>query len=259
MSRTSNRSAGIGVGIGIGIGIVLVLLIGADAVAQTGGPSVTLNLGGDYEAGEITTTLQIVFLLTVLSLAPSLLIMTTCFTRIIVVFSLLRRALGTQQMPPSQLLIGLALFLTIFAMTPVWDRINQEALQPYLREEISQQEAFSKGVEPIRTFMLQRTREKDLGLFVRMSQSEKPRDRSEVPTRALLPAFAISELRMAFQIGFLLYIPFLVVDMIIAGILMAMGMLMLPPIMISLPFKLLLFVLVDGWYLIVRSLITPFR
>ena len=258
MRKALNRSDRTRAGVGIGIGLILVLLAGADAVAQTG-PSVTLNLGGDRDPGEITTTLQIVFLLTVLSLAPSLLIMTTCFTRIIVVFSLLRRALGTQQMPPNQLMVGLALFLTIFAMTPVWERINEEALQPYLREELSQRAAFQVGVEPIRTFMLQRTREKDLALFVRMSQTSKPRDGSEVPTRALLPAFAISELRMAFQIGFLLYIPFLVVDMIIAGILMAMGMMMLPPIMISLPFKLLLFVLVDGWYLIVQSLITPFR
>lgn len=258
MRKSPIRSAGIGIGLRFGIGLVLVLLTSTDAATQAG-PSITFDLNGASEAGEIATTLQIVFLLTVLSLAPSLLIMTTCFTRIIVVLSLLRRALGTQQMPPNQLLIGLALFLTVFVMTPVWDRVNDEALQPYLRDEISQKEAFQKGIGPIRTFMLQRTREKDLALFVRMSQRTKPRGPSEVPTRALMPAFAISELRMAFQIGFLLYIPFLVVDMVVAGILMAMGMMMLPPIMISLPFKLLLFVLVDGWYLIVRSLITPFQ
>ncbi len=207
----------------------------------------------------ISVSLQIIFLLTILSLAPSILIMMTAFTRIIVVFSFLRHAMGTQQMPPNQLLIGIALFLTLFIMAPVWDQVNTEALQPYLNEEISQSEAMAVGMGPIRNFMLKHTREKDLALFVHLAKMEKPKNSDEIPARIIIPAFVISELRISFQIGFLLYLPFIVLDMIVASLLMSMGMLMLPPIMISLPFKILMFVLVDGWYLLIDSLMGGFR
>jgi flagellar biosynthetic protein FliP len=208
---------------------------------------------------KISVLLEILLALTVLSLAPAILVLMTSFTRIIVVFSFLRHALGTQQMPPNQVLIGLALFLTCFLMTPVWQRINQEALQPYLTSEVSQQEAFSKAIQPLRQFMLKQTREKELALFVKTAKLERPQNSAEVPTLVLLPAFVISELKTAFQIGFLIYIPFLIIDMVVASVLLSMGMMMLPPIMISLPFKLLLFVLVDGWWLLVGSLVQSFH
>jgi flagellar biosynthetic protein FliP len=208
---------------------------------------------------KISVLLEILLALTVLSLAPAILVLMTSFTRIIVVFSFLRHALGTQQMPPNQVLIGLALFLTCFLMTPVWQKINTEALQPYLTSEVSQQEAFSKAIQPLRQFMLKQTREKELALFVKTAKLERPQNSAEVPTLVLLPAFVISELKTAFQIGFLIYIPFLIIDMVVASVLLSMGMMMLPPIMISLPFKLLLFVLVDGWWLLVGSLVQSFH
>jgi flagellar biosynthetic protein FliP len=197
-------------------------------------------------------------LLTVLSLAPAILILMTSFTRIIVVFSFLRHALGTQQMPPNQVLVGLALFLTVFVMTPAWQKVNSDALQPYLASEIPQEEALEKAVKPLRRFMLKQTREQDLALFVKTAKLQRPRKPEEVSTLVLLPAFVISELKTAFQIGFLIYIPFLVIDMVVASVLLSMGMMMLPPIMISLPFKLLLFVLVDGWALLVGSMLKSF-
>jgi flagellar biosynthetic protein FliP len=221
-------------------------------------PSIHIGVEGGTKPEKVSVLLEILFLLTVLSLAPSVLIMMTSFTRLVVVFSLLRQAIGTQQMPPGQLLIGLSLFLTFFIMTPVWKDVHKNALSPYLEEEISQKEALDSALKPIREFMFKQTREKDLVLFLDISGMKKPRDPSEVSTSALIPAFVISELRTAFEIGFMLYIPFLIVDMVVASVLLSMGMMMLPPFMISLPFKLMLFVLVDGWYLIVGSIVNSF-
>ena len=209
------------------------------------------------DPGEVSSALQILFLLTILTLAPSILIMTTSFARIIIVLSFLRQAMGTQQTPPTQVLIGLGLFLTLFVMGPTWSEINQNALQPYLNEEISQVDALKMAEAPLKSFMLKQTREKDLSLFVNLGDGQRTID-SEVEIQSLIPAFIISELKTAFQIGFLIYIPFLILDMVVASILLSMGMMMLPPVLISLPFKLMLFVMVDGWYLIVGSLIRSF-
>jgi flagellar biosynthetic protein FliP len=185
--------------------------------------------------------------------------MVTSFTRLVVVFSFLRHALGTQQMPPNQVLIALALFLTFFIMAPVWHEIQQTAVQPYIDQKVAGPEAFKRGVEPLRAFMLKQTREKDLALFVSISKAPRPKNAQEVPISSLIPAFMISELRTAFEIGFLLYLPFLIIDMVVASVLLSMGMMMLPPVMISLVFKVLLFVLVDGWNLVVSSLVKTFQ
>ena len=207
----------------------------------------------------LSLSLQILLFLTVLSLAPALIIMVTSFTRLVVVFSFLRHALGTQQMPPNQVLIALALFLTFFIMAPVWQEIQQTAVQPYIDQKVAGPEAFKRGVEPLRAFMLKQTREKDLALFVSISKAPRPKNAQEVPISSLIPAFMISELRTAFEIGFLLYLPFLIIDMVVASVLLSMGMMMLPPVMISLVFKVLLFVLVDGWNLVVGSLVKTFQ
>jgi len=222
-------------------------------------PKIGLDVGTSDKPQDIALSLQIVALLTVLSLAPAILIMMTSFTRIIVVLSFLRNALATQQMPPNQVLIGLALFLTFFTMAPVFSDINNNALKPYLNGQITQEEAFTETTNPLKDFMVKQTREKDLALFVNLSNTEQPRDINEVALTTIIPAFAISELKSAFQIGFILYIPFIVIDMVVASTLMSMGMMMLPPMMISLPFKLLLFILVDGWNLVVQTLLTSFR
>ncbi len=208
---------------------------------------------------DVSTVLQIALLLTILTLVPSILIMLTSFTRIIIVFSILRQALGTQQMPPNQVLIGLSLFLTFFIMTPVWQNINQNALQPYLHHEISLNKACQNAVKPLRQFMLAQTREKDLALFVKFTKQPHPATPEDLSMSIIIPAFILSELKTAFQMGFLIYIPFLIIDMVVASVLLSMGMLMLPPIMISLPFKLMLFVLVDGWDLIAGSLLQSFH
>ncbi len=221
-------------------------------------PSLTLEVGSADNPEELTQSLQILLIITLLSLAPALLIMVTCFTRIIVVFSFLRNALAIQPMPPNQVLIGLALFLTFFIMAPTWQEINQNALQPYIRGEITQESAFERGMEPLRDFMFKQTRENDLALFVSFADIPQPETFDDIPNHVLIPAFIISELKTAFQIGFVLFIPFLVIDMVIASTLMSMGMLMLPPMMISLPFKILLFIMVDGWSLLVRSLILSY-
>ena len=185
--------------------------------------------------------------------------MTTAFTRIVVVLHFLRQAMGTQQIPPSQVLIGLSLFLTFFVMAPTWTRVNEEALQPYLTHQMTLQAAVDKGVVPMREFMMRQTREEDLAMFVKLANGNKPQTRADVPLQALIPAYAISELRIGFQIGFMLFIPFLVIDMVISSILLSMGMMMLPPVLISLPFKILLFILVDGWHLVVQSLLDSFH
>lgn len=241
--------------------IVIMMFLGTTCLyaAPLALPKIGLEVASSENPQDVALSLQIIALLTVLSLAPAILILMTSFTRIIVVLSFLRSALATQQMPPNQVLVGLALFLTFFIMTPIWSEINQNALQPYMNKEIQQQEAFDKAVKPIREFMFKQTREKDLALFVNMSGSSHPNDLKDIATTTLIPAFAISELKTAFQIGFIIYIPFIVIDMVVASTLMSMGMLMLPPMMISLPFKLLLFILVDGWNLVIQTLVLSFR
>ena len=221
-------------------------------------PTLQISMGEAKGPAEVSVVIQILALLTVLSLAPAILIMMTSFTRLIVVFSFLRHALGTQQMPPNQLLIGLALFLTFYIMTPVWQEVNQKALVPYKEKKISQTQAFEEALKPVRQFMLKQTREKDLALFVQMAKMPRPKNSNDIPTMVLLPAYMISELKTAFQIGCILYIPFLIVDMVVASVLLSMGMMMLPPVMISLPFKVILFVLVDGWNLVVGSMVKSF-
>jgi len=239
--------------------VVMTVAVAAVAAAEPLPlPSLNIGVGTATKPGDVATTIQIFLLLTVLSLAPSLLIMTTSFTRIVVVLSFLRTALGTQQAPSNQIILALSLFLTFFIMTPVWQQVNRDAYQPYKAGTLSQEQAFEKAVQPIRKFMLSQTREKDLGLFVSLSKQERPKNADDIPTLTIIPAFMISELRTAFQIGFLIYIPFIVVDMVVASVLMSMGMMMLPPVMISLPFKVLLFVLVDGWGLVISSLVKSF-
>lgn len=221
-------------------------------------PNISIDVKPSDNPAEASSGLQVLFLLTVLSLAPSILIMMTSFTRIIIVLSFLRNAIGVQQLPPNQVLIGLALFLTLFVMMPVIDSINENAYKPYMNEEITQQQAFTKAMEPIREFMLKQTKEKDLKLFLSLTQSELPETLDDIKTTVIIPAFLISELNRAFQIGFFLFIPFIIIDMVVSSTLMTMGMMMLPPMMISLPFKLLLFILVDGWDLVIKTLISGF-
>jgi flagellar biosynthetic protein FliP len=238
---------------------MLLVVLGNIAEAQMALPKVSVQVDESEDAKDLSVTLQILLLLTVLTLAPSILIMLTGFIRIVVVFSFLRQAIGTHQMPPNQLLVGLAIILTVFVMAPTIKQVNDTALQPYLNDEITQQEAYDIGIQPIREFMLKQVREQDLALFVSLSGMDKPESPADLPTYLIIPGFVISELRIAFQISFILFIPFLIIDMVVASVLMSMGMLMLPPIMVSLPFKILLFVLVDGWYLIVKSLVSSFN
>jgi len=241
--------------------LILMTLLGfsADLIAQ-GLPSISLQIGDD--AGEnkegFSTTIQILLLLTVLALAPSIIIMCTSFIRMVIVLSFVRQALGTHQMPPSQLLMGIAVVMTLFVMSPVISQVHEQAFKPYMAGEITQQELYEKGSEPVKTFLLKQTREKDLALFVKFSGAEKPENRDAIPLHVIVPGFILSELRTAFQIAFVIFIPFLVIDMVVASVLMSMGMMMLPPILVALPFKVLLFVLVDGWYLVIKSLLESF-
>jgi flagellar biosynthesis protein FliP len=255
----------------------ILCLLGNSSFAQIPVPNISIGMEETSDPAKLSTALQIVFLLTILSLAPAILILTTCFTRIIVVFSFLRNALSTQQLPPNQILIGLALFITFVIMAPTWHEMNRTAIQPYVRGEIQAQRvtelingeeveriipsyevAFTRALLPLREFMFKQTGESEMALFIILAKMPRPKSRDDVPTHLLVPAFVISELKKAFQIGFIIFIPFIIIDMVVASVLMSMGMLMLPPMMISLPFKLLLFVLVDGWYLLVESLATPF-
>ena len=241
------------------VGVAILLPVsswGAESDFST--PFFNIGLDADQQPGTPTVVLQIFLLMTVLSLAPAILIMVTSFTRIVIVLSLLRRALGTMQMPPNQVLIGLALFLTFFVMAPVWHKINQNALQPYLDQKIGNEQALKNAAAPLREFMFRQTREKDLALFVDIAKLQRPKNIADIPTTVLVPSFIISEVKTAFQIGLLLYVPFLIIDMVVASVLLSMGMMMLPPIMVSLPFKLMLFVLADGWYLLVGSLVKGF-
>lgn len=237
----------------------LIVLAGAFAYAEPVPiPSLNIGVGTATKPNDVAVTVQIFLLLTIMSLAPGLLIMTTSFTRISVVLSFLRTAMGTQSAPSNQVILSLSMFLTFFIMTPVWQQINKEAYQPWKAQQISQEQAMERAVKPVRKFMLSQTREKDLALFVNLSKLPRPKNAEEIPTLTIIPAFMISELRTAFQIGFLIYIPFIVVDMVVASVLMSMGMMMLPPVMISLPFKILLFTLVDGWGLVIGSLVNSF-
>jgi flagellar biosynthetic protein FliP len=217
-------------------------------------PGVSLQLGG----GDNGTALQFFLLLTVLSLVPAILMMVTSFVRITIVLSFVRNAIGAQQLPPNQVLVGLALFLTLFVMAPTWTRINADALQPYMANQLPPDTAFDRASQPLRDFMFKQVRERDLALFIQIGGLPQPATQADVPTYALVPAFMISELKTAFQMGFMIMVPFLVIDIVVSSVLMSMGMMMLPPASISLPFKLLLFVMADGWHLIVRSLITSF-
>lgn len=221
-------------------------------------PSLNLSVTDSEDPGDVVVALEIIALLTVLTLAPAILILMTSFTRIVIVFHFLRQAIGIQQSPPNQVLVGLSLFLTIFIMSPVWMHIYDHALNPYIEKKISYQKAFDNAKTPVREFMLRNTREKDLAMFIKASRSDRPKSRDDVSLLTLIPAFVISELQTAFIIGFILYIPFLIIDMVVASVLLSMGMMMLPPIMISLPFKLILFVLVDGWHIIVGSMLNSF-
>jgi flagellar biosynthetic protein FliP len=221
-------------------------------------PTVSIGVTDSDKPADVATKIRILILLTILTLAPAILIMMTSFTRIVIVLSLLRQAIGAMNIPPNQVVIGLSLFLTFFVMSPVLNKVNTEALQPYIENRISQEEAIDRGVKSMRGFMLRYTREKDLSLFVELSRMPRPKTVADVPTTVIIPAFVISELKTAFQVGFMIFIPFLVIDMVVASALMSMGMMMLPPVMIALPFKLMLFVLVDGWYLIVGSLVKSF-
>jgi flagellar biosynthesis protein FliP len=222
-------------------------------------PGIKVDFSDANNRQDVARSLQIVIIITILSLAPTILVMMTSFTRIVIVLSFLRHALGTQMIPPNQLLISFALFLTFFTMLPTVNKINDEALKPYMAGKISQTEAISSGQGPIKNFMLRQTRRKDLELFVYASGQPRPQNKESIPIMVLIPSFVLSELRTAFIMGFTLFITFLVIDMVVASILMSMGMFMLPPMMISLPLKIMLFVLVDGWYLVVKSLITSFR
>lgn len=247
-----NRARGIAL-----VAVVLVLLVPVAALAQ----QFPFQFGdeGEISGGNIATGVKLALLMSALSLLPSMVIMMTSFTRIVIVFSFLRQAMSTPSMPPNQVLLGLALFLTAFVMMPVWTEINSTAIQPLVDGEITELEALDRGIQPMRGFMLAQTREKDLMLFTRTSGIPRPEDEDDIPLSVVLPSFMLSEIKTAFQIGFVLYIPFIVVDLVIASVLMSMGMMMLPPAMISLPFKILLFILVDGWHLIVRSVVESFR
>ncbi|OGQ94840.1 MAG: flagellar biosynthetic protein FliP [Deltaproteobacteria bacterium RIFOXYD12_FULL_57_12] len=237
----------------------LALLLHPTVASSQGLPTITVGVGEATSPQQVSSALQVLFLLTILSVAPAILLMTTAFTRIVIVLSIVRQSMGTQQMPPNQILVSLALFLTFFIMTPVLTTINDTALQPYLKQEISQEQALERAVKPMREFMLAQTREAELGLLVEISGRPAPANHEEIQTMTLIPAFMLSELKKSFEMGFMIYIPFLVIDMVVASVLLSMGMMMLPPVIISLPFKLLLFVLVDGWGLIVGSLVKSFH
>ncbi|MEK8130219.1 flagellar type III secretion system pore protein FliP [Paenibacillus filicis] len=236
--------------------VMMLASVGGQAWAADPIPGINIDIGG---SGNASGTVTILLLITILSIAPAILVMMTSFTRIIIVLGFVRTSLGTQQMPPNQVLIGLALFLTFFIMAPTFGDINQNAFQPFSKGEITQTVALERASLTMKEFMFKHTRQKDLKLFLDYTKAPPPSGVEDTPLTALVPAYAISELKTAFQMGFMIFIPFLVIDMVIASTLMAMGMMMLPPVMISLPFKILLFILVDGWYLVVRSLLLSYN
>jgi len=231
-------------------------LFGAESVTI---PTMNFELAAPNSPEQLVTSLNVIIVLTLLFLAPSMVLVMTTFTRFVIVFGFLRQALGTQQVPPTQLMVMLALILTFFVMEPVGQKAYDAGIKPYIAEEIGYEEAFTKTAEPFKNFMIRNTREKDLALFIRIRKMENPQNINDVPLSVIIPAFVISELKTAFEIGFLLFLPFLVIDMVVASILMSMGMMMLPPVMISLPFKILIFVLVDGWNLLIGNLIASIK
>jgi flagellar biosynthetic protein FliP len=240
--------------------LLLAAMLASCASAQDwSAPGVTLAVEPDGDARQVSSGVQLLVLVTVLSLAPAVLILATSFTRIVIVLSLIRTALGTPTIPPNQIVVGLSLLMTFFIMSPVYKQVDQQALQPYINSEIDQDTAFKRAAEPIRSFMFNQARPKDVELFLELNDKPRPKTLEEIPTEVLMPAFVISELRTAFIMGFMIYVPFLIIDMVVSSVLLAMGMMMLPPSLISLPFKLLLFVMVDGWYLIARSLTLSFQ
>ncbi len=221
-------------------------------------PTLSVGIKEANTPAEVSTALQVLLVLTILTVAPAILLMTTAFTRIVIVLGFVRQAMGTQNTPPNQVMLGLALFLTLFIMAPTFNTINTEAFQPYMQQKITQQQALERSVGVMRDFMFSQVQEGELQLFIDITKEEQPEDKKAISSTILVPAFMLSELKRAFQMGFMIYVPFLVIDMLVASVLMAMGMMMLPPIVISLPFKLLLFVLVDGWQLVVGSLVKSF-
>jgi len=240
------------------VAIMLFGLTSCDTTSELAAPGVTFSVSPADQPEQVTTGVQLLVLLTVLSLAPSILILGTSFTRIVIVLSMVRNAVGTTAIPPNQVIIGLSLLLTFFVMQPVYTDINNNAIQPYINKQIDQKTAINNAIEPVREFMFKQTREKDIELFIEIRGTEKPATLDDIPTSALFPAFVISELKTALTMGFLLYVPFLIIDLVISSILLSLGMMMLPPSLVSLPFKLLLFVMADGWYLITRSLMLSF-
>lgn len=242
----------------LGAVLGLIFMSAVPAQAAMTFPNINIGLGTANTPQDFTNGLQILIWLTILTLAPSILIMTTSFIRLVVVLSLTRQAIGAGNLPPNQVITSLALILTFFIMAPTFNEINEKALQPYMNNQITQQVALDRGIVPIRNFMFKQTHEKELALFVRMAKIEKPKNKDDVPTYVLLPSFILSELKTAFTIGFVVYLPFLVIDIVVSSVLVSMGMMFLPPTMIALPFKLIMFVMVDGWYLVVKSLVESF-
>ncbi len=238
--------------------LAILLFFTASAYSQTV-PKISLNVAPSNSPKDVAVALQILILMTILSLAPSILVLMTSFTRISIVLSFVRKAVGTQSTPSNQIVIALSLFLTFFVMAPVFKNINDNAFQPYLKGNLTNEQFYKKSITPLRNFMLKQTREKDLALMIKSSKLEKPNSAEDLPLQVIVPAFAISELRIAFEMGFLIYLPFLMIDMIVASILMSMGMMMLPPVLISAPFKILLFVMVDGWYIVIDALVHSFH
>ncbi len=239
--------------------ILILLLIGANILIAQSIPTVNIEVKDSADKkGGLASTIKIALLFTLLALTPAILMLTTSFTRIIISFHFLRQAMGTQGVPPNQVLIGIALFMTVFIMSPVALKINEVGIIPYNKGEINEMEALKRSAEPVKKFMLSQTREKDLALFYKLSKKKFPEKKEDVSMITLIPSFILSELKTAFQIGFLLYIPFLIIDVIVASILVSLGMIFLPPIMVSLPFKIVLFILADGWFLITNSLLRSF-
>jgi len=253
-----NKKLGIILAIPLLVGLFL-CLIKVQAVMAAPLPNIDLQVRNTDNPQEVADTVKLLTILTVLSLAPAILIMMTSFTRIVIVLAFVRNALGTQQIPPNQVMIGLALFLTFFTMAPIYQDINTQAIEPYMAGQIGQEEALDKASTPLKNFMMKQTREKDLSLFIGMSKADQPATNEDVSMSTLIPAFTISELKTAFQMGFYIFLPFLVIDIVVASTLMSMGMFMVSPVMISLPFKVLLFVMTDGWYLVTKSLMESFR
>ena len=240
------------------LAIGIIMLCARPSFCAMSFPNINIGMQPANTPQDFTNGLQILIWLTILTLAPSILIMTTSFIRLVVVLSLTRQALGAGTLPPNQVITSLALILTFFIMAPTFNEINEKALQPYMNNQITQQAALDRGIIPVRNFMFKQTHEKELALFVRMAKIEKPKNKEDVPTYVLLPAFILSELKTAFTIGFVVYLPFLVIDIVVSSVLVSMGMMFLPPTMIALPFKLIMFVMVDGWYLVVKSLVESF-